>query len=123
MFGEDGEFLERREQDMIVFVDQVISILKLTLDRVGDAEELLIKVDLGENLHALARFIHQGEPNTSERRIKARFCALIDNLLEKRDTLRIRQESVVRNSLLDIIADWVLEYPNVVCSPSDFGQL
>lgn len=121
MFGADGDVFSAREQYRAVFVDQVISILKLIVERVGDAEALLIKVDIGENLQPLALFVHRGQQRASELRIKARFCALIDNLLEKREKLRIRQENVVRNNLLDVIADWILETPTVRFLPLDMS--
>ena len=89
------------------------------MDRISDADAILIKVDIGENLYSLARFMHHGHQRTFELRIKARFCALVDIVLQKREALRIRQEAVVRNKLLDIIADWILEFPSVRFSLSN----
>src|SRR6266481_9031701 len=85
VFGADGNVFAPREQHRTIFVDQVISILKLIVDRVGDAKALLIKVDIGKNLQPLALFIHWGQQWASELWIKACFCALIDNLLEKHE--------------------------------------
>jgi hypothetical protein len=96
-----------------LFADQAISILKLIVDRIGDTDAILIKVDIGENLYSLARFIHQSPKRASEFRIKARFCALIDIVLQKREALRMRQEVAVRNNLLETITDWILESSSV----------
>ena len=68
---------------------------------------------MGENLYSIARTMHHGHPTAFNLRIKARFCALVDVVLKKREALRIRQEVVIRNKILDIVADWILELPNV----------
>lgn len=101
------------EQYKTLFADQVISVLKLAMDRISDADATLLKFDIGETLGSLARFLHQGHQKTSDLRIKTRFCTLVEIILQKRAVLRIRQEITVRNSLLDIIADWILEFPSV----------
>src|SRR6266481_5985905 len=83
MFGADCNVFAPCEQHRTIFVDQVISILKLIVDRVSNAKALLIKVNISKNLQLLALFIHRGQQRASELWIKARFCALINNLLEK----------------------------------------
>jgi hypothetical protein len=102
-----------KHQYKTLFTDQAVSVLKLIMERISDADAIQIQIDIGENLYLLARFLHQGHQRTSELRTKARFCALLDIVLQKREALRIRQEVTVRNSLLDIIADWILEFPSV----------
>ncbi|KAF8592239.1 hypothetical protein K439DRAFT_1626245 [Ramaria rubella] len=102
-----GDVFTSPQQYKTLFVDQVISILKLTMDRTSDADTILIKADIGEDLQLLAGYIHQSQQRASELRMKSRFCALIDIILEKREVLRIRQEIAVRNNLLDIVADWI----------------
>lgn len=102
-----------KPQYKTLFADQVVSVLKLIFERISDLDAIQIQFDIGENLYSLARFLHQGRQKTMELRTKARFCALVDIVLQKRETLRIRQEVIVRNSLLDIIADWILEFPSV----------
>ena len=114
-FGSTGDSLGliSAEQHKTIFADQVTSVLKLIMDRISDADAILIKIDIGEILYSLARFLHHGRQMAFELRIKARFCALVDIVLQKREALRIRQEVVVRNKILDVVADWILESPGV----------
>jgi neurofibromin 1 len=102
-----------RENAKWTLVDQVILILRTIAERISSAEALQIKTDIGNMLSLLSKFLHQSQLRAPELRIKARFCSLLDLLLEKCDIIRIRQEKIVKNTLLAVVIEWILESANV----------
>ncbi|GJJ07052.1 hypothetical protein Clacol_001251 [Clathrus columnatus] len=90
-------------------MDQLISILKLVLERITVAESSEIMVDLGDMLVILSRFINQPYERNFDVRIKTKFCAMLDIALEKLVFLPVKNEDVVRNNLLEIVIGWIWE--------------
>lgn len=98
--------------DPMVFVDQVISVLKLVSERITAAESLAVTVDLGNVLVRLSKFINQPYERTFDVRIKTRFCAMLDTMFEKALPI-IKNENIVRSSLFEVVADWIWEIDSV----------
>ncbi|KAF8524568.1 hypothetical protein BU17DRAFT_84597 [Hysterangium stoloniferum] len=101
-----------REHVKWTLIDQVILILRPIAERISSAEALLIKADIGSMLGLLSKALHQSQLRAAELRIKARFCSLLDLMLERRDIVRIQQENTVKNALLEVVIDWILESAN-----------
>lgn len=97
----------------LAFIDQVVSVLKLVLERITIAESATLPVDLGNMLAVLSRLLNRPFERNFDVRIKTRFCAILDIIREK--TLPVKNDNVVRNNLLEVVTDWVWE-PDWVCN-------
>ncbi|KIJ57137.1 hypothetical protein M422DRAFT_219023 [Sphaerobolus stellatus SS14] len=100
--------LNGSQPSRIVLADQIISVLKSLIDRMGEDSGHL-RSDFGEILTLLAQLTKDAPQRAHEYRIKTRFCAVLDLVLEKRAMFYIREENTLRNRLLDSVSDWILE--------------
>ncbi|KAG8959528.1 Ras GTPase activating protein ira2 [Tulasnella sp. 419] len=108
------------EEHIIIFIEQCISVFKLIFDRLQDANEVAhVNVDIGRLIQYLARYIHRSGNSISALRIKLKFAGLLDSLFMKRDLLPLRKEVSLRNTLLDIIAEWAFDSSGDVAYSSE----
>lgn len=70
-----------------------------------------ITVDIGRLIQYLARYIHRSGGSLAALRVKMKFAALLDSLFAKRELLPLRKEVSLRNTLLDIVAEWCFDPP------------
>lgn len=89
---------------------QCISVLKLLFDRMQNINETAhINVDIGRLVLFLARYIHRSGTSPNALRVKMKFAGLLDSLFVKRDLLPLRKEVSLRNTLLDMVAEWAFD--------------
>lgn len=89
---------------------QCISVLRLLFDRIQNINETAhINVDLGRLVQYLTRFIHRSGNSQNALRVKMKLAGLLDSLFIKRDLLPLRKEVSLRNTLLDMVAEWAFE--------------
>ncbi|KAI0677196.1 hypothetical protein C8Q78DRAFT_1180405 [Trametes maxima] len=98
---------------LAVFLDQFIAILKVLLENSQGLVEDLRAIDIPSTLYTLATFIGRIEdPEASSLRLKLKFCQLCSSVFGKSDNMMMRnKESNVRQSVVDIIIDWVQDAP------------
>ena len=69
-----------------------------------------ITVDIGRLVQYLARYIHRSGGSMTALRVKMKLAGLLDSLFLKRDLLPLRKEVSLRNTLLDIVAEWSFDH-------------
>ncbi|OJT09503.1 Neurofibromin [Trametes pubescens] len=94
---------------LAVFLDQFITILKVLLENSQGLAEDMRSIDVPSTLHTLATFIGRVDDSEAQSlRLKLKFCQLCASVFTKTDTvLKRNKESAVRQSIVDIIVDWV----------------
>lgn len=97
---------------------QFITILKVLLENSQGLAEDMRSIDVPSTLHTLATFIGRVDDSEAQSlRLKLKFCQLCGSVFTKSDpVLKRNKESAVRQSLVDIIVDWVQD--NTVVSRS-----
>ncbi|KAG8981934.1 Ras GTPase activating protein ira2 [Tulasnella sp. 425] len=98
------------DESYLIFIEQCISVLRLLFDRIQNINETAhINVDLGRLVQYLTRFIHRSGNSQNALRVKMKLAGLLDSLFIKRDLLPLRKEVSLRNTLLDMVAEWAFE--------------
>ncbi|KAI0638553.1 hypothetical protein C8Q77DRAFT_1047292 [Trametes polyzona] len=94
---------------LAVFLDQFIAILKVLLESPQGLAEDMRSIDVPSTLYTLATFISRvDDSEASTLRLKLKFCQLCGSVFSKPDpVLKRNKESTARQSLVDIIIDWV----------------
>ncbi len=100
---------------LVVFLDQFIAILKVLSENVHNLTEDLRGIDIPSTLYTLATFISRVEDTElASVRLKVKFCALCSSVFSRTEPVIMRnKESSMRQSIADIIVDWVEETPVV----------
>ncbi|KAG8905759.1 Ras GTPase activating protein ira2 [Tulasnella sp. 403] len=98
------------EEGDMIFIEQCIIVLRLIFDRIQNINETAhITVDIGRMIQHLTRFVHRSGTSPIAIRIKMKLAGLLDSLFLKRDILPLRKEVSLRNTLLDIVAEWAFD--------------
>ncbi|KIO22012.1 hypothetical protein M407DRAFT_28426 [Tulasnella calospora MUT 4182] len=98
------------DESYFVFIEQCLSVLRLLFDRIQNINETAhINVDLGRLVQYLTRYIHRSGNSQNALRVKMKLAGLLDSLFVKRDLLPLRKEVSLRNTLLDMVAEWAFE--------------
>lgn len=94
---------------LVVFLDQFIAILKVLSENVHSLAEDLRVIDIPTTLYTLATFINRVEDtDAASVRLKVKFCALCTSVFSRTEPVMMRnKESNMRQSIADIIVDWV----------------
>ena len=100
---------------LVVFLDQFIAILKVLSENVHNLTEDLRAIDIPSTLYTLATFISRIEQEDAQSiRLKMKFCTLCSNVFSRTEPIMMRnKEGTMRQSIADIIIDWVQEVPIV----------
>ena len=96
---------------LVVFLEQFIAILKVLSENVNSLAEDLRVTDIPSLLYTVATFISRidGADPTSGR-LKLKFCVLCNSVFSRTEPVMMRnKESSIRQSIIDIIIDWVQE--------------
>ena len=96
---------------LVVFLEQFIAILKVLSENVNSLAEDLRVTDIPSLLYTVATFISRidGADPTSGR-LKLKFCVLCNSVFSRTEPVMMRnKESSIRQSITDIIIDWVQE--------------
>ncbi|KAF3935966.1 Neurofibromin [Dactylella cylindrospora] len=104
-----GAVLQSAEGKLL-FAEQSTSLLRAIIDRVEDTQESLIAIDFGALTLLLAKFLHTLKDDASTLRAKIKMCQLVEVVSRKKDILDLRQDIRVRNSLLQILIEWMSRY-------------
>ena len=96
---------------LVVFLDQFIAILKVLSENVHNLTEDLRAIDIPATLYTLATFISRIEDtDAASLRLKIKFCVLCNSVFSRTEPVMMRnKESSIRQSIIDIIIDWVQE--------------
>ncbi|EIW67076.1 hypothetical protein TREMEDRAFT_69974 [Tremella mesenterica DSM 1558] len=92
------------------FIDQALSVMKLTVDRMTTSEAPSgVPVDVGEFMLLLARYLARLGRETGELRMKTRFCLLVEMMLQKPNFVTFSNDMRFRNFALEVMSDWAFE--------------
>lgn len=82
-------------------------MLKLLVDRVdAPSEDAVGNMELNQTLLSLTKFMDRFNER-SFLRVKAKFCAFCENALARADVFGLRKDDVIRNNLVEVVADWI----------------
>jgi neurofibromin 1 len=90
-----------------LFTEQVCSLLKTIIERLEDAHDTFLTVDLGAMTVSLARYLHTLKEDNTTLRVKIRMCNLVELVARKKEVVNLRQDVRTRNSLLQVLSDWM----------------
>ncbi|RPD66792.1 hypothetical protein L226DRAFT_452976 [Lentinus tigrinus ALCF2SS1-7] len=110
---------------LVVFLDQFIAILKVLSENVHNLAEDLRVIDIPSTLYTLATFISRVEDTElASVRLKVKFCTLCNSVFSRTEPVIMRnKESSMRQSIADIIVDWVQDTPAEDGLPSAQNEL
>lgn len=92
------------------FVDQVIAVIRLWVDRVNPGENAAgFQVDLGELLYLIAQYTHRLGREDASQRIKIKFCQLFEAVLGKPEFVVLGNATKLRNAVLEWMCEWSIE--------------
>lgn len=92
------------------FVDQVIAVIRLWVDRVNPGENASgVQVDLGELLYLIAQYTHRLGREDASQRIKIKFCQLFESVLGKPEFVVLGNSTKLRNAVLEWMCEWSIE--------------
>ncbi|KAI1796034.1 hypothetical protein LXA43DRAFT_649826 [Ganoderma leucocontextum] len=96
---------------LVVFLDQFLAILKVLSENASSLAEDLRIIDIPSLLYTLATFINKIDPtDPTAARLKLKFCTLCNTVFSRTGPVIMRnKESTMRQSIVDIIIDWVEE--------------
>ena len=100
---------------LVVFLDQFLAILKVLSENANSLAEDLRIIDIPSLLYTLATFINKIDPtDPTAARLKLKFCTLCNTVFGRNEPVIMRnKESTVRQSIVDIVMDWVEETTTV----------
>ncbi|KAH8118768.1 hypothetical protein DFH11DRAFT_1839273 [Phellopilus nigrolimitatus] len=95
------------EELLLIFFEQYLTVLKLLVDR-PDAppEDLLTNMDLSQTLLTLTKFMDRFT-DRDLLRLKIKFCTFCEVACARTDAFGIRKDDLVRNTLLNVIVEWI----------------
>lgn len=93
-----------------LFVEQAISVLKQVLDRLADKTENLFTVDFSTLINQYALYLNKLGTDQVSIKVKIKMCQLVEVLMNKKDSITLRQEFRLRNKLLEIIVEWTSDF-------------
>ncbi|KAL7276775.1 Ras GTPase activating protein ira2 [Rhizina undulata] len=103
----DPSLKDTQSENRTLFAEQACSLLKTIVERLEDAQDTFLNVDLGALTLSLARYLHVLKDDYTTLRVKIRMCQLVELVARKKDTVNLRQEIRVRNNLLQILSEWM----------------
>ncbi|CAK9779949.1 putative ras GTPase activator [Cutaneotrichosporon oleaginosum] len=91
------------------FVDQVVAVIRLWVERVSPGENSGVQVDLGELLYLIAQYTHRLGREDASQRIKIKFCQLFEAVLGKPEFVVLGNATKLRNAVLEWMCEWSIE--------------
>jgi neurofibromin 1 len=116
---------EAASESRTLFAEQICSLLKTIVERLEEAQDTFLTVDLGAMTLSLARYLHTLKEDYTTLRVKIRMCNLAELVARKKEILNLRQDVRVRNSLLQILAEWMSsksKNPEVIFSAQGYKR-
>ena len=91
----------------IIFAEQAIAMLRLTIDRMYSGENLGgVRLDLGDFVFILGGIVHRLALDDTSLRIKVRYSQLCELVFRKPDLVVVSNKGRFRNAILDWVTDW-----------------
>ena len=94
------------------FVDQILAVLKLAIDRLDPVEQGL-QLDLSDLVSLLVRYLSRLDRDESNLRIKTKFCQFLESMSSKSESITIVNQGMLKNNILDQLVEWSVEAQRV----------
>ncbi|KAG2213997.1 hypothetical protein INT47_001268 [Mucor saturninus] len=108
-FTTNGEVL--CDNTNTLFVEQVVLVLKMILDRLTDPNDCLLSTDFSTLILQVANYINRlPHENYTTMRVMIMMCHLTEVLMLKKEQVIVRDDVRVRNKLLEIIVEWTSDF-------------
>eukprot|EP00011_Vannellida_sp_DIVA3-517-6-12_P006707 CAMPEP_0114622840 /NCGR_PEP_ID=MMETSP0168-20121206/9942_1 /TAXON_ID=95228 ORGANISM="Vannella sp., Strain DIVA3 517/6/12" /NCGR_SAMPLE_ID=MMETSP0168 /ASSEMBLY_ACC=CAM_ASM_000044 /LENGTH=1801 /DNA_ID=CAMNT_0001834063 /DNA_START=22 /DNA_END=5428 /DNA_ORIENTATION=+ len=108
IFGDVGQI--DFSDESILYVDQVISIMKLVLDQDHKPSDLTSLTNIEELIMNLVKFVRQLTISVASLQTKHKLCGLIAATLAKSTMISFRNEYPFRTSIVENIMEWTSEF-------------
>ncbi|TFK24729.1 hypothetical protein FA15DRAFT_406917 [Coprinopsis marcescibilis] len=95
------------KEDYIMFIDQFMAVLKLLAENSHGPQDDVLSIDVSSLMLSIAEFINRYDEPASHR-IKIKFCLLCKSICDRSEILTIRKDNQIRNTILDIVLEWLL---------------
>lgn len=96
-----------------IFVDQVLAVLRLFVERIPASGQDGVHLDLGELLSLLLQYITRLGRDEYHLRIKIKFCQTIETILDNSLGVNLHNSGTLRNHILETLVDWTVEAQRV----------
>jgi neurofibromin 1 len=103
----DLGFKDTQSESRMLFAEQACSLLKTIVERLEDAQDMFLTVDLGALTLSLARYLNTLKEDYTTLRVKIRMSQLVELVARKKELVNLRQDIRVRNNLLQILSGWM----------------
>lgn len=94
-------------ENRTLFAEQICSLLKTVVERLEDAQDTFITIDLGAMTLNLAKYLHTLKDDYTTLRVKIRMCNLVELVARKKEIVNLRQDVRIRNTLLQLLSEWM----------------
>ncbi|KAI9259080.1 hypothetical protein BY458DRAFT_479034 [Sporodiniella umbellata] len=92
--------------DNRLFVEQLVLVLRLILDRLVNPGDYLLNIDFSTLVRQILDYLDRLSNTYATLRIKIKACILIEALMDKKENIIIQNSIVLRNKMLEILVDW-----------------
>lgn len=90
-------------------VDQAISIIKLTVERIND-HAFDTFIDIGKLLLSYVKYLTKLGRDNESQKIKIKFCHLCELIIQKRELIPLKEEIKLRNILFENFVEWTSDF-------------
>ncbi|KAI0686496.1 hypothetical protein BC835DRAFT_1523052 [Cytidiella melzeri] len=105
---ESGDTIEW--DNLAVFLDQFMSIVKVIVDNVPDGEEMR-SVDMTSIFLKVAALLSRLQ-DPSVLRLKLKFCSMCDSFLDRSESFPVRRDNAARIGIADLVIEWTRDTHN-----------
>ncbi|RCI02984.1 Ras GTPase activating protein ira2, partial [Rhizopus stolonifer] len=103
-FDSSGQPIHTNENRL--FVEQLVLVLRLILDRLVNPGDYLLSIDFSTLVRQFLDYLDRLSNTYVTLRIKIKACILIEALMEKKESIIIQNSIVLRNKMLETLVDW-----------------
>ena len=114
---------EKGQDNEVIFAEQAASLLRALTERLESPSDLAAaaSVHLGSLTLNFARFLDGIAKTTDTLRVKIRVCQLCDAVIKRKEHLNLRDDTRIRNQLLESIFGWIAR-PRSPPSDASYGN-
>ena len=102
-----GPLKDTSSENRTLFAEQICSLLKTIVERLEDAQDTFLTIDLGAMTLILARYLHTLKDDYTTLRVKIRMCNLVELVARKKEIVNLRQDVRTRNTLVQMLSEWM----------------
>lgn len=103
-FDSNGQAIHTSENE--IFVEQLVLVLRLILDRLVNPGDYLLSIDFSTLVDQILDYLARMSNTYVTLRIKIKACILIEALMQKKESIIIQNSIMLRNKMLEVLVEW-----------------